>query len=343
MRRRDRLGDPDVIPLVAPCITHQDREYVARAAYTTSLLNDETEVHRYEEAFAEFVGAAGAVAVNSGTNALIAALKASGVLPHDPVQIPSYTCRALLDAVKAVGARPVLYDNRCDIPAADFNGEPPAGIATTVLSHMFGIAAPRERHMIEDATLSLGAVHAAPVMVCSTSGDKMLTTGRGGIIAAQDGAFLKRCRELAYYDTPRDGYRPAYSFAMSATQAALGNSQLRQLPGFIERRREIAASYTERFADAGIECPDMDCGSVFFRYIVASADPARAVATLATRGIEAGHGVNPPLHRMLGLDDRRFPGATRCLNSLLSVPCHPSLTDTDVEHIAEQVLEVCAP
>jgi dTDP-4-amino-4,6-dideoxygalactose transaminase len=93
----------------------------------------------------------------------------------------------------------------------------------------------------------------------------------------------------------------------------------------------------------GIECPNPDVESVFFRYLIGVTDPTDRVATLAERGIEAGRGVNPPLHRLLGLDPADFPGAEECWAKLLSVPVHPGLSDGQVEYITEQVLEVCAP
>ncbi len=130
---------------------------------------------------------------------------------------------------------------------------------------------------------------------------------------------------------------------MSGMQAALGRSQLKQLPGFIERRQEIASRYTASFQAAGIETPDPEVTSVFFRYIVGVEDPAVKVAELAKRGVEAGRGVNPPLHRLLGLDPTGFPGAEECYGKLLSVPVHPGLSDEQVSYITEQVLETCAP
>jgi dTDP-4-amino-4,6-dideoxygalactose transaminase len=93
----------------------------------------------------------------------------------------------------------------------------------------------------------------------------------------------------------------------------------------------------------GIETPARDVDSVFFRYIIGVDDPTGKMRLLAERKIEAGRGVNPPLHRLLGLPNDQFPGAEECFAKLLSVPVHPGLTDDQVEFITEQVIEVCAP
>ncbi len=330
-----------MIPLVAPTYS-QDDEVLYGAIW-----DDEPEVRAFEEEFAAFVGCRGAVAVNSGTNALVTVLAA---LEAASVSIPSFGCRALLDAVREREAQLMLTDNRCDIRGAEFHGTDFGG-DVGVLPLMFGTRPGGMRiengtTLVWDWTLALGAQTAFDdtIAVCSFHRDKMISTGRGGMIVAQDEGFLERCRELAYYDKPSNGkYRPAFSFGMTGMQAALGRSQLAQLPSFIERRRHVAAQYTSAFTRAGIECPDLDVDSVFFRYIIGVDDPADKVAKLAGRGIEAGRGVNPPLHRLLDLDPAAFPGAEECWGKLLSVPVHPGLTDDQVEFITKQVMEVCAP
>jgi perosamine synthetase len=340
-----------VIPLVAPTITDYDIGWVQDAVSDGALENDD-EVRSFEEEFAEYVGCAGGVAVNSGTNALIVALRAWSDKTIDTAA-PSFSCRALLDAAAAVNSEPFLYDNHCDVPAAQFSlkaYEVTEG-DVVIAPHMFGTNGQfgLVEGLIEDLTLSLGAVQSPHIGVCSFNRDKMISTGRGGMIVSQDEEFLAKCRRLAYYDSVRVGvlgserYMPAFSFGMTAMQAALGRSQLRQLPGFIERRREIATRYTAAFREVGIETPDPDVESVFFRYIIGVNDPGGKVEALRRRGVEVGRGVNPPLHRLLGLPNDQFPGAEECFSKLLSVPCHPSLTDEQVQYVMVQVLEVCAP
>ncbi len=333
-----------MIPLVAPYYTIKDN--IGKA------WEDDAEVRAFEEEFAAYVGCVGGVAVNSGTNALIVALEAWGVAETHSfavdVSMPSYTCRALLDAASAIGVEPELYDNHCDVARAQFSlkVEDVTAGDVVVVPHMFGTDANLGfvEGLIDDITLSLGAVQSPHIGVCSFHRDKMISTGRGGVIVSQDQEFLARCRELAYYDQLRNGaYSPAFSFGMTGMQAALGRSQLCQLPGFIERRRDVAARYTAVFREAGIETPDPDVESTFFRYIIGVEDPAGKVEALERVGIEAGRGVDPPLHRLLGLPNEQFPGAEECYSRLLSVPVHPSLTDGQVGYIIEQVLQVCAP
>jgi perosamine synthetase len=340
--QRPSNGQP--IPLVAPCITDQDRRYL-RDRIDNGLLENETEVTRFEQAFAERVGCRDAVAVNSGTSALMIAVR---LIKRDKrhFTIPTYTCAASWNAVMGAvcfglsSQVQYLADSYFDVQTARMTQDD-----ADVLIHMFGTETlTAEQPIIEDYTLSLGGVqYVDGVGVCSTSASKMISTGRGGLIFSDDNQWLEHARELAYYDQQPNGRRASLSLGMTSLQAALGNSQLGQLDTFIARRRELAHRYSERFTKAGIECPDPDCGSVFFRYLIAVHDPASKVAQLAERGIEAGRGVYPPLHQLAGLSDDKFPGATESVNRLLSVPVHPSITDRQADYIAEHVVQVCAP
>lgn len=326
-----------MIPLVAPTITGHDRGYL-RQRIADGLLDDESEVRRFEEKFAERVGCKGAVAVCSGTVALELALQ---VLDVGAVSIPTYSCVALRNATRR---NAVTYlDSTFRVKDAQMTTPIRSGGAIVV--HMFGkqthVGLGSGEYLVEDFTLSLGGIECliGRIGVCSTHASKMISTGRGGVVFSNDLHLLHEVRRLAYYETHTG---TAHSYGMSSTQAALGVSQLAQLDAFIERRRTLAWRYSDAFEPAGIECPDPDCGSVFFRYMIAVDDPAGKVAQLAERGIEAGRGVNPLLHQLAGISDDRFPGAVNDWHRLLSVPVHLSITDVEAAYIAAQVVEVCA-
>ncbi|MDE3016635.1 MAG: DegT/DnrJ/EryC1/StrS family aminotransferase [Pseudomonadota bacterium] len=364
-----------MIPLVREYITDIDTAYLHRRI-EEGLLSDESEVGHFEHAFAARVGAAGAVAVNSGTSALHVALLAVGVGEGDEVILPSYTCVALLHAVRACGAIPVLADNRCDVRAAQFHmtqesirKKLTSKTRAAIISHMFGTLEPIHPvglpvPVIEDFTLSLGAqIDGKPagslgtIGVCSLHHSKMISCGQGGMVVTRDAALLDKVRQRCNYDEPmarwrfqgegdlRGGYQAACSYGMSSLQAALGVSQLSQLDVFLDQRRVVAQRYSEHFSDTGLIHPNVAPGrsSVFFRYMIYTDKPVPEILRQCKiAGIEAGRGVYPPLHVLLGLPDDEFPSTTECINHLLSVPLHPDMSDEEVEYTAQQVTKAVA-
>lgn len=360
-----------MIPLVAPTITERDRSYVSARIDAGLLEGGVGEAESFERAFARRLGRVGGVAVNSGTSALLVALRALGIGPGDDVLVPSYTCVALLHAVEGCGANTVLVDNIHDVRLGRFDVEPAAFRAAAtpatkavIVSHMFGTVAslPDELGLpiVEDFTLSLGAADGAraagsggTIGVCSLHESKMISCGRGGMIVADDDALLARLRQLVDYDADlpawrfrpssslRGRFEPLLSLAMSELQAALGNSQLAQLDEFVDRRRSVARRYTNAFRGVSIECPDVpeELSNVFFRYLVATDLPVvEALNGLRAQEIEAGRGVFPPIHVLTGAADEAFPGATWCTDRLVSVPVHPSLDDEEVDMVERAVL-----
>jgi perosamine synthetase len=298
---------------------------------------------------------------------------ALGVGRGDEVLLPSYTCVALLHAITACGAVPVLADIRSNVRRAEFNLDPEQvrhritpRTRAVIASQMFGGFLTASEldfgvPVIEDFTLSLGAVQNrrfvgtfGTIGVCSLHRSKMLSCGNGGIVVSNDRGLLDRVRGLSEYDAPisrwrttdpeslRGGYQPAFSFGMSGLQAALGISQLGQLRRFVERRRALAHFYSERFTAAGVICPDPgECPeNVFFRYMIDAALPAAPILEdLLRAGIQAGRGVYPPLHQLLDLPDEAFPRTSACVRTLLSIPLYPSLQDDQAAWIADEILK----
>jgi len=310
---------------------------------------------RFEQALAQYVGAQGAVATSSGTAALYAALKALNIGPGRQVLVPSFVCTALLHAVWAAGAEPIV----CDI-GDDFNLSPhsarekqTAQTAAVILPHMFGTPANVQPLLdlglpiIEDCAQALGArlgghLDGQPcgslgtAAICSFYATKMITTGEGGMLAARSQQLLDRARDLIEYDKKPDAAR-RFNLKFNDVAAAIGLVQLDRLDEFIARRQHLAELYHAELAHLpGVQLP-RDHGSVYYRYVIQVDDPEHLIAKLAAHGICAARPVDPPLHRVAGQGG--CPNADRAWDRAVSLPIYPSLTDAQARRVAAAIRE----
>jgi perosamine synthetase len=204
--------------------------------------------------------------------------------------------------------------------------------------------------VIEDLAMSLGARiggkmagtfgHAA---ICSFYATKMLTTGHGGMILTRDRKFHACVLDLLRYDN-RDDYRVRYNYSLSALQAAVGNAQLRRLPGMIRRRKALARIYESELLKAcvGLPCVPPGADHVFFRYVVdVGARRAACERRMNAAGIEAKRPVYKPLHLYMGLSPAKYPFSERAHSTCLSLPIYPAMPVGDVRIVSRRLLEAC--
>lgn len=309
-------------------------------------------VEEFERRLCRFIGTRHAVATNSGTAALHLALLALGVKHGGQVILPTYTCAAVLNAVKYTGATPVLVD----IDPRTFNIDPDrvrdaAGRKTRaiIVPHMFGLPAEVRAirrlgiPVVEDCSMAVGARIGrrmtgtfGDVAIASFYATKVMTTGGGGALFTDDRSIAARVRDLVNYDN-RDNYRVRYNYGMSALNAAVGLSQLAKLPGFLKQRRQIAEMYYGSLESLPLELPaGGEEGHVFYRFVARAAGRMETVARrMADRGIECKRPVWRPLHRYLPIDRGRFPAAEEAHRRNCSIPIYPEMTDRDVRTVID--------
>jgi dTDP-4-amino-4,6-dideoxygalactose transaminase len=229
-------------------------------------------IGRFEEAFAAACGVPHAVGCNSGTDALILALRGLGIGPGDEVITSSFSFFATAEAISAVGATPVFVD----VEESSYLIDPErieAAItpATRALLpvHLFGRPVDMERinaiasahglHVIEDCAQATGARWAdRPVGSWGDVGcfsffptKNLGAAGDGGAVVCRDPELAQRMRELAVHGMPRRYLHTdlGYNSRLDAIQAAVLSVKLPHLPAWVERRRAIAARYREALAD----------------------------------------------------------------------------------------------
>jgi dTDP-4-amino-4,6-dideoxygalactose transaminase len=226
----------------------------------------------FEEAFAAACGVPHSVGCNSGTDALILALRGLGIGPGDEVITSSFSFFATAEAISAVGATPVFVD----VEESSYLIDPqrieaaitPASRALLPV-HLFGrpvdmerinaIAAAHGLHVIEDCAQATGASWAGrPVGSWGDVGcfsffptKNLGGAGDGGAVVCRDPELSRRMRELAVHGMPRRYLHTelGYNSRLDAIQAAVLGVKLPHLAGWVERRRAIAARYREALAD----------------------------------------------------------------------------------------------
>jgi dTDP-4-amino-4,6-dideoxygalactose transaminase len=263
------------------------------------------DVDAFESEFARAIGVGHAVALSSGTAALHLALLLVGVGPEDQVLVPSFTFVATANAVRYLGAEPVLVD--CspstwnidpELVAAELEirareGRLPRAVVTVDL---YGQAAdydalvPLCEHyeipLIEDAAEALGSTYRRKAAgsfgtagVFSFNGNKIITTSGGGMLVAASAELAERARYLATQARdPAPHYEHStlgFNYRLSNLLAALGRAQLRGLESRITRRRRINRSYRTALNDLpGLEfMPVADYGEPNYWLTCITVDP----------------------------------------------------------------------
>ena len=324
-------------------------------------------VAAFEEAFAEYLGAKHAIAVSSGTSALIVALTAHGIGEGDEVLVPTFTYAATANAVLLVGARPVLIDIRADDFAIDVELAEAAVTPQTraiLPVHLFGhpcnltdIRGLAERHslvVVEDACQALGAqwqgrkIGASGTACFSFYATKAIATGEGGMIVTDDGTVARLARKLRNQGEGERYVTELLSANHRLTEigAALGLSQLAHLDAANEKRRANAAWLSKRLTGVTTPSELPDAHHVYQQYTIRVNAGRRdgLQSALTDNDIESVAYYARSLHQQPLYQERGIGGsfliAEAVSREVLSLPVHPGLTPPDLERIATTVNSV---
>lgn len=326
------------------------------------------EVMAFEKSFAGFCGVAYGVGVNSGTDALILALRALGISPGDEVITVSHTALATISAIVAVGATPVLVD----IDATHYTLDPRAlGAAMTartraiVAVHLYGQSADMDAiiawaknqkvHVVEDCAQAAGGRYKGrrvgsmgDVACFSFYPTKNLgALGDGGMVVTNDGTIAERVRRMRQYgwDESRSTEEPGLNSRLDEVQAAILSVKLRTLDDNNARRGAIARRYNAAFSELPVTIPAArpDTTHVYHLYVVSCDNRDGLREHLASQGILSGVHYPVPTHRHGGYEKHVLISSTglsvtdRFVDRILTLPLYPELADGDVERVITAV------
>lgn len=360
---RIRIAEPQIGP--------EERRAVLEVLESGHLAEGQR-VREFEEAIRSRVGSRHAVAVANGTAALHLALLAAGVRPGDRVGVPGFTFIATANAVLMAGARPVLLD----VDAASFNLDLGAlrrqarGLAAVVPVNLYGqaadvdaigeIASDAGARLMVDSAQALGGRYkdrmigsTAPLETFSFYATKNVTTGEGGLVAAESdeaAELMRSWRNHGRAAGPGGGYdhvRLGWNYRMTDLVAAIGIEQLRKLERITTARRRNAKRLSAGLAGiAGVELPS-EAPYAYHAYhqftIRVTKGPAARTAlreSLASKGIDTGVYYPKALNAYPHLRDSA-PSPLRVSEQLagevLSLPVHPGVSEGDIDRVVEAV------
>jgi perosamine synthetase len=371
-------GEPirkDLLPYARQWIDERDIAAVTDAL-RSDWLTTGPRVPQFERELADWTGARHAVAFSSGTAALHGATAAAGLAPGDEAITTPMTFAATANAVLYVGARPVFAEidpgtllidpervaaaigpkTKAILPV-DYAGQPADYDA---LRQAAARAPSGPLTIIADAAHSLGAAWngravgtLADMTVLSLHPAKIMTTGEGGAVLTDRDDYAEALRRFrnhgigtelsARRDWTYAMVELGFNYRLTDVAAALGTSQLRRVPEFLDRRRELAERYRRRLAghallDIPVVAPAANPGWHFY-FVQLRLDRLRVDRGAVYRALRAeGIGVNVhyiPVHRHPYYREH-FPGvhlpvAEAAYERLLTLPLFPAMSDRDLD------------
>lgn len=329
-------------------------------ALTSSATDGGLRVREFESAVASFTGSKHAVAVNSGTAALQAALHALGVGPKDEVLIPSFTFVATANAVVSTGATPVFVDiakGEYTVDLEDLEKKITKKTRAIIPVHLYGhvadvdglskISAQHGIPVVEDAAQALGSTyngrHAGTFfdMGCySMYPAKVMTAGEGGVVVTNNKRLRDRLRMIRNHGMVRgyDTRMLGLNLRLPEISAAIATVQMGRLPGFLKSRRRNAKLLSDMISDLKVTLPYMkkDQDVNWCLYTIAARRRNRLLKRLNDAGIGAASYYPTPIHKTpLYRSGLRLPNTERAASQVLSLPVHPQVTTKDIRFIAD--------
>lgn len=364
-----------MIPVQRPYLGQEEVEAVRRV-FDTRWLGMGSATKEFEDRLREFIGTKHVIAVNTGTSALHIALDALGLQPGDEVIVPSLTFTASVQAILAVGARPVFCDVGADTLNMDMRDVVRRVTARTKvimpvhygglvceMDELLPLARERKIWIVEDAAHAFGSTYKGRMV--GTLGDatcfsfdpiKNITCGEGGAVATDNDEIASRIipkRILGidndtwsryrnerswFYEVVATGYR----YHLSNINAAIGLEQLKRFEAFKARKQAVVRRYDEAFKDvAELALVTHNLAETFpFFYIVRVLGKRRdaLMVHLKEKGIASGVHYIPNHIQPLFADFRvPLPVTDQLYEEILTLPLYFEMSDGDAETVIATV------
>ncbi len=377
------------IPLSVPNLKGKELEYITHAVETEWVSTGGPYVNDFELKVAEYAKCKGAVSCQNGTSGLHIALEVCGVTKEDEVIVPTLTFIAAVNPVKYIGAEPIFMDcddtltmdvdklkDFCETECSFLDGKlinnsTKKHIKALIVVHVFGNMADMEGiievankynlKVIEDATEAIGTYyivgkykgkHAGTIGdigVYSFNGNKIMTTGGGGMIVSDNEELLKRAKHLTtqaksdelYYTHDEIGF----NYRMTNLQAALGLAQLEQLEDFIKVKKDNYDFYKDEIQKISglriLDFKDSIRPNYWFYALYVEQGYAlnrdQIIKYLASKKVQARPiwGLISDQKPYEGSQTYKIDKARQYLDKVVNIPCSSNLSREDAAYVIE--------
>ena len=379
------MSNDKFIALSLPNIAGNEWKYVKDCLDTGWISSVGSYVTQFEQMVADFAGAKYGVAAVNGTAALHISLLLSGIKQNDYVILPNLTFVASANSIKYLGAEPLLIDAdphlwQMDLDLLEeflenetdekdghlFYIKDGRRIGAIMPVHILGNMCDMDRFLsivkkyplpiVEDATEALGTTYKgvsagkfSPLAAFSFNGNKIISTGGGGVIVTDDEALAKHAKHLTTTaKASADEYyhdEVGYNYRLVNVLAAIGVGQMELLPSFIKRKKEIVAFYKKELtgvADIRFqqELPDVNTNGWLF-----------TIQTDKQQQLLDHLNANKILSRRFWMPMNKLPMYKDCVyvqkkdnsnyiyNTCLSIPSSTNITDEELEIVVREIKE----
>lgn len=361
-----------MIPVAEPSLDGNELKYVADCVKTGWVSSSGDYIKKFQEGFSKYCGVKYGVAVANGTVALHLALESLGIKKGDEVIIPSLTFVATANTVKYTGAKPVFIDSEprtWNIDPEKIKEKITTKTKVIMPVHLYGhpcnmdrIKEIAEKHniaIIEDAAEAHGAEYKnkkigslSDISCFSFYGNKILTTGEGGMCLTNDKKIAEKIEQLKDHGMSKERkyyhHNLGYNYRLTNIQAAIGLAQLEKIEKTIEIKRKNAQLYNSLLKDIkNVTLPIEEpwAKNVYWMYSILIEKNYKLkrdelITKLKNEGIET----RPffiPLHKMPYLDEGlKLPIAEELGEKGINLPSSTKLTKEQIEKISETISNV---
>lgn len=362
------------IPVAEPDLSGNESAYLQDALLNERRVSSSGKyLDRFEKDFGTYCGRTYALSTSNGTTALHLALLALGVGPGDEVIVPSFTFAATAAVVCHAGATPVFIDAKLEDWTLDehaLEGLRTPRTKALITVDVYGTPCnydfiqdwckKNNIFLVEDAAEAHGALYKGKrvggfgdVSCFSFFGNKIITTGEGGMCLTDDPELHERMRVLKNHGMKTPGVYEhdivGYNYRLTNLQAAVGCAQLERIDDFIRRRKENDALYRTCLADVEritFQPIPKDVNASFWLFnMLTTHDVGELRAKLVEKGIET-RPLFKPLSDQGAYRDfakgQKFPVAHELFLRGITLPSSPLLTKEEIEYVSTCVKEILA-